>query len=84
MMNEFFNYVLAFVHTLSLFRSKVPKLASYKQEFLAKHFESYNTHDAVHDVNMLANILCASGTEKLDYVKHSYASNCQFYKKYLI
>lgn len=79
-MNEFLNYVLAFVDTLSLFRSKVPKLASYKQEFLAKHFclESYNAHDAVDDVNMLEKILCASGTEKLDYVKHSYASNCHF------
>ncbi len=63
-MNEFLNYVLAFVDTLSLFRSKVPKPASYKQEFLAKHFclESYNAHDAVDDVNMLAKILCARKT----------------------
>lgn len=79
-MNEILNYVLAFVDTLSLFRSKVPKLASYKQEVLAKYFylESCNAHDAVVDVNMLAKIVCANGMKKLVYVKHSYASNCHF------
>lgn len=83
MMNEFFNYVLAIVDTLALFRSKVPKLASCKQECLAKYFylESCNAHDAVVDVNMLAKIVCASGMKKLDYVKHSYASNCHFFTR---
>lgn len=27
---------------------------------------------------MLAEILCASDMEKLEYIKHSYASNCHF------
>ena len=80
MVSEFSNHVLAFVDSLSLLRSKVPKLSSYKQEFLAGYFcqESYNAHDAVDDVKMLSKILCASGMTKEDCVKHSYASNSHF------
>ena len=76
MVSEFSNHVLAFVDSLSLLRSKVPKLSSYKQEFLAGYFcqESYNAHDAVDDVQMLSKILCASVMTKEDCVKHSYAS----------
>ena len=61
-------------------RSKVPKLSSYKQEFLAGYVfhESYNSHDAVDDVKKLSKILCASGITKEDCVKHCYASTCHF------
>ena len=58
MVSEFSNHVLAFVDSLSILRSKVPKLSSYKQEFLAGYFcqEYYNAHDAVDDVKMLSKI----------------------------
>lgn len=80
MINTFLNSILAFEDPLSLFRSKVPQLSSYKQGLLAKYFclELYNAHDAVEDVNMLAKMLIASSMEKLDYVKLSWASNCHF------
>lgn len=76
----FLNYVLAFVDSLSMFRSKVPKLSSYKQEYLAQHFceESYNAHNATDDVNMLIKILYKSDMTKSDFVKHSYSANCHF------
>lgn len=63
-----------------MFCSKVPKLSSYKQEFLAHHFceESYNSHNATDDVNMLVKILYQSGMTKSDFVKHSYSANCHF------
>ena len=55
-------YVLAFVDSLAMFRSKVTKLSSYK-EYLAQHFckEAYNSHNATDDVNMLVKILYQSG-----------------------
>lgn len=76
----FLKCVIAFVDLLAMFRSKVPKLSSYKQEFLAHHFreESYNSHNATDDVNMLVKILYQSGRTKSDFVKHSYSANCHF------
>lgn len=69
-----------------MFRSKVPKLSSYKQEFLAQNFceESYNTHNATDDVNMMVTILYESGMTKSDFVKHSYSANCHFLQEVLI
>lgn len=63
-----------------MFRSKVPKLSSYKQEFLAQHFyeESYNSHNATDDVNMLVKSFYQSGMTKSGFVKHSYSENCHF------
>ena len=59
MCEMFLKCVLAFVDSLAMFRSKVPKLSSYKQEYLAQHFckEAYNSHNATDDVNMLVKIL---------------------------
>lgn len=72
MMHEYFNYVLAFVDTLPLVRSKVPRLASFKQDLLAKYFfhEAHYAHNAVDDVNIITKIVRAIGMEKPDYVKH--------------
>ena len=52
MCEMFLKYVLAFVDSLAMFRSKVPKLSSYKQEYLAQHFlkEAYNSYNATDDV----------------------------------
>lgn len=76
----FLKCVLAFVDSLSMLRSKVPKLSSYKQEYLAEYFckESYNSHNATDDVNMLVKILYQSGMTKSEFVKHSYSANCHF------
>ena len=63
MCGMFLRCVLAFVDSLAMFRSKVTKLSSYKQEYLAQHFckEAYNSHNATDDVNMLVKILYKSG-----------------------
>ena len=55
----FLKCLLAFVDSLAMVRSKVPKLSSYKQEYLAQHFckEAYNLHNATDDVNMFVKIL---------------------------
>lgn len=47
---------------------------------IAQHFceESYNSHNATDDVNMLVKILYQSGMTKSDFVKHSYSANCHF------
>lgn len=81
----FLKCVLAFVDSLSMFRSKVPKLSSHKQEYLAQHFceESYNSHNATDDVDMLVKILYPSGMTKSDFVKHSYSANCHFLQEVL-
>ena len=80
MCEMFLKCVLAFVDSLAMFRSKVPKLSSYKQEYLAQHFckEAYNSHNATDDVNMLVKILYQSGMTKSEFVKHSYSADCHF------
>ena len=75
MREMFFMCVLAY-----RFNSKMPKLCSSKEEYLAQHFskESYNSHNATDDVNMLVKILYQNGMTKLEFVRHSYSADCHF------
>ncbi|XP_062616800.1 uncharacterized protein LOC134278504 [Saccostrea cucullata] len=72
--------VTAFVDSLSVMRKNVPKLPSYKQKCLARHFSlpDYNAHDAIDDVLMLERIICAANLSSSTVMKHSYSSDCHF------
>lgn len=64
--------VNAFVDSISVMRKNVPKLPSYKQEYLARQFSlsDYNAHDAVGDVIML------ESSPRQTLMKHSHSSDC--------
>lgn len=78
--NTFRETVTAFVDSLSVMRRNVPKLPSYKQECLARHFSlpDYNAHNAVDDVIMLERIISAANFSESTLMKHSYSSDCHF------
>lgn len=61
--------VNAFVDSISVMRKNVPKLPSYKQEYLARQF-SLSDYDAVGDVIML------ESSPRQTLLKHSHSSDC--------
>ena len=80
MQSVFLDHVVAFADSLSMFRTKIPKLPKYTQVFLAQHVcqESYNAHNAIDDVAMLCKILQKANICKEDFEKFSYASDVHF------
>lgn len=78
--NELCKTIEGFVDSLSLIRSKYPKLQKFSQEFLAQYFcsETYSAHNAVDDVRMLTKILECAGISDNEYNKATYGSECHF------
>lgn len=79
----FLKSVIVFVDSLAMFCSKVPKLSSYKQEFLAQHFceELYNSHNATDDVNMLVKLFVSEWHDQVRFCQTFLFSKLSFFAR---
>ena len=77
---DFLKSAVGFVDSLGVMRSKIPKLPSYKQTFLAQHVcqETYNAHNAQDDVTMLVKIMKSAKVNDDELIKASFSLDYYF------